>query len=223
VVTSQKPACRTAPASRDHACDRLRSNVLLIATGSRPALDPFGPFNVDYQGTVNLVTAAVAQQYKKVRIPGAQTENKMTRMTETIIPVCFRRFWTPVDGNRNPRAVNSPLQRDSVQLSPAGRAHSSREKSPTTPKPTAVVHRQVILVTSIGTDEPFFPLNLLWCAPHAPATLSCSSSALDQACHASACHKRKKDICLDRQYDLRWQGRAVLEEASRRGSAAVWT
>lgn len=44
----------------------MRSNVLLIATGSRPALDPFGPFNVDYQGTVNLVTAAVAQQYKKV-------------------------------------------------------------------------------------------------------------------------------------------------------------
>ena len=45
------------------------SNVLLIATGSRPAFDPFGPFNVDYQGTVNLVTAATAQEYKKVRIP----------------------------------------------------------------------------------------------------------------------------------------------------------
>jgi hypothetical protein len=43
-----------------------RSNVLLIATGSRPALDPFGPFNVDYQGTVNLVTAAKAQGYEKV-------------------------------------------------------------------------------------------------------------------------------------------------------------
>ena len=25
------------------------SNVMFIATGSRPALDPFGPFNVDYQ------------------------------------------------------------------------------------------------------------------------------------------------------------------------------
>lgn len=24
-------------------------NVVLVATGSRPALDPFGPFNVDYQ------------------------------------------------------------------------------------------------------------------------------------------------------------------------------
>ena len=25
------------------------SNVMLIATGSRPALDPFGPFNIDFQ------------------------------------------------------------------------------------------------------------------------------------------------------------------------------
>ena len=25
------------------------SNVMFIATGSRPAFDPFGPFNVDYQ------------------------------------------------------------------------------------------------------------------------------------------------------------------------------
>ena len=66
----------TAPASRDHACDRLRSNVLLIATGSRPALDPFGPFNVDYQGTVNLVTAAVAQQYKKVCMRGTQPRQR---------------------------------------------------------------------------------------------------------------------------------------------------
>jgi hypothetical protein len=24
-------------------------NVVLVATGSRPALDPFGPFNIDYQ------------------------------------------------------------------------------------------------------------------------------------------------------------------------------
>ena len=44
----------------------VRSNVLLIASGSRPALDPFGPFNVDYQGTVNLVTAAKAQDYERV-------------------------------------------------------------------------------------------------------------------------------------------------------------
>lgn len=33
-------------------------NVVICATGSRPALDPLGPFNVDYQGTKNLVTAA---------------------------------------------------------------------------------------------------------------------------------------------------------------------
>ena len=26
-------------------------NVVLVATGSRPALDPFGPFNIDYQVT----------------------------------------------------------------------------------------------------------------------------------------------------------------------------
>ena len=45
----------------------LRSDVLLIATGSRPALDPFGPFSVDYEGTVNLVTAAKAKGYKKAR------------------------------------------------------------------------------------------------------------------------------------------------------------
>jgi len=36
---------------------------------------------------------------------------------------------------------------------------------------TAFVHLQVILVTSIGTDEVFFPLNLLWYASHAPATI----------------------------------------------------
>lgn len=33
-------------------------DVLLCATGSRPALDPLGPFSVDYQGTKNLVVAA---------------------------------------------------------------------------------------------------------------------------------------------------------------------
>eukprot|EP00208_Stichococcus_sp_RCC1054_P005966 CAMPEP_0206148608 /NCGR_PEP_ID=MMETSP1473-20131121/37139_1 /ASSEMBLY_ACC=CAM_ASM_001109 /TAXON_ID=1461547 /ORGANISM="Stichococcus sp, Strain RCC1054" /LENGTH=357 /DNA_ID=CAMNT_0053546003 /DNA_START=45 /DNA_END=1118 /DNA_ORIENTATION=- len=60
-------------------------DALIIATGSRPALDPLGPFNVDYQGTVNLIEAAKAAGVKKV-----------------------------------------------------------------------------VLVTSVGTDEPFFPLNLLW-------------------------------------------------------------
>jgi len=28
------------------------SNVMFIATGSRPALDPFGPFNIDYQVSI---------------------------------------------------------------------------------------------------------------------------------------------------------------------------
>lgn len=41
-------------------------DALIIATGSRPALDPLGPFNVDYQGTVNLIEAAKAAGVKKV-------------------------------------------------------------------------------------------------------------------------------------------------------------
>ncbi len=35
--------------------------VLLCATGARPSLDPTGPFQVDYLGTQNLITAAKAQ------------------------------------------------------------------------------------------------------------------------------------------------------------------
>ncbi|KAK9807122.1 hypothetical protein WJX73_007743 [Symbiochloris irregularis] len=34
------------------------SQTLFIATGARPGLDPFGPYNVDYQGTLNLLAAA---------------------------------------------------------------------------------------------------------------------------------------------------------------------
>jgi len=45
-----------------HAC----RDVLLIAIGTRPALDPLGPYTVDYQGTVNLITAAKAAGVKKV-------------------------------------------------------------------------------------------------------------------------------------------------------------
>ncbi|BAU65979.1 NmrA family protein [Stanieria sp. NIES-3757] len=33
-------------------------NVLLCATGAKPSLDPTGPYQVDYQGTKNLVNAA---------------------------------------------------------------------------------------------------------------------------------------------------------------------
>ncbi|WP_009545147.1 SDR family oxidoreductase [Crocosphaera subtropica] len=35
--------------------------VLLCATGARPSLDPSGPYQVDYQGTKNLVDVAKAQ------------------------------------------------------------------------------------------------------------------------------------------------------------------
>ena len=34
--------------------------VLLSATGARPSLDPTGPYQVDYEGTKNLVDAAKA-------------------------------------------------------------------------------------------------------------------------------------------------------------------
>jgi uncharacterized protein YbjT (DUF2867 family) len=36
-------------------------NVLLCATGASPSFDPTGPYQVDYQGTKNLVDAAKAQ------------------------------------------------------------------------------------------------------------------------------------------------------------------
>ncbi len=36
-------------------------NVLLCATGASPGLDPTGPYQIDYQGTKNLVDAAKAQ------------------------------------------------------------------------------------------------------------------------------------------------------------------
>jgi uncharacterized protein YbjT (DUF2867 family) len=35
--------------------------VLLCATGAKPSFDPTGPYNVDYEGTKNLVDAAKAQ------------------------------------------------------------------------------------------------------------------------------------------------------------------
>jgi uncharacterized protein YbjT (DUF2867 family) len=36
--------------------------VLLCATGARPSLDPSGPYQVDYQGTKNLVNVAKTQE-----------------------------------------------------------------------------------------------------------------------------------------------------------------
>ena len=35
------------------------SNVMFIATGSRPAFDPFGPFNVDHQVSASDMHAAL--------------------------------------------------------------------------------------------------------------------------------------------------------------------
>ncbi len=37
-------------------------NVVLCATGARPSWNPFGPYQVDYEGTKNLVDAAKALQ-----------------------------------------------------------------------------------------------------------------------------------------------------------------
>jgi uncharacterized protein YbjT (DUF2867 family) len=37
-------------------------NVLLCATGATPSLDPTGPYQVDYQGTKNLVDAAKSKE-----------------------------------------------------------------------------------------------------------------------------------------------------------------
>ncbi|WP_019509249.1 SDR family oxidoreductase [Pleurocapsa sp. PCC 7319] len=42
----------------DHLAD---CNVLICATGASPSLDPTGPYQVDYQGTKNLVNAAQAK------------------------------------------------------------------------------------------------------------------------------------------------------------------
>lgn len=39
--------------------------VLLCATGARPSLDPSGPYQVDYEGTKNLVNVAKAQGIKQ--------------------------------------------------------------------------------------------------------------------------------------------------------------
>jgi nucleoside-diphosphate-sugar epimerase len=41
-------------------------DALIIAVGTRPALDPLGPYTVDFEGTVNLITAAKAAGVKKV-------------------------------------------------------------------------------------------------------------------------------------------------------------
>ena len=41
------------------------STVILCATGAKPSLDPTGPYQVDYQGTKNLVDAAKAKDIQQ--------------------------------------------------------------------------------------------------------------------------------------------------------------
>ena len=41
------------------------STVLVCATGAKPSLDPTGPYQVDYQGTKNLVDAATAKDIQQ--------------------------------------------------------------------------------------------------------------------------------------------------------------
>jgi uncharacterized protein YbjT (DUF2867 family) len=41
------------------------STVILCATGAKPSLDPTGPYQVDYQGTKNLVDAARSQDIQQ--------------------------------------------------------------------------------------------------------------------------------------------------------------
>lgn len=51
------------PASLDAAI--ADSTVLLCATGAAPSLNPFGPYQVDYEGTKNLVNAAKAKEIQQ--------------------------------------------------------------------------------------------------------------------------------------------------------------
>ena len=41
------------------------STVILCATGAKPSLDPTGPYQVDYQGTKNLVDAAISKDIEQ--------------------------------------------------------------------------------------------------------------------------------------------------------------
>jgi uncharacterized protein YbjT (DUF2867 family) len=51
------------PASLDAAI--ADSTVLLCATGAAPSLNPLGPYQVDYEGTKNLVNAAKAKEIQQ--------------------------------------------------------------------------------------------------------------------------------------------------------------
>jgi len=49
---------------------------IICATGCRPSLDPLGPFNVDFQGTLNLIEAAKQSEIKHfVLVTSLGTDN----------------------------------------------------------------------------------------------------------------------------------------------------
>eukprot|EP00898_Chlorokybus_atmophyticus_P007458 jgi/Chlat1/7713/Chrsp66S00565 len=50
------------------------SEYVICATGATPSLDPTGPFQVDYEGTMNLVAAAKAAGVKHVRVASGVSE-----------------------------------------------------------------------------------------------------------------------------------------------------
>ena len=66
-------------------CAAARRDALVIATGSRPALDPLGPYSVDYQGTLNLIAAAMGAGISKV---GAKPRHQ--RDSDTVPKLCCR-------------------------------------------------------------------------------------------------------------------------------------
>ena len=94
------------------------ANVLFIATGSRPALDPFGPFNIDFQ-----------------------------------VGIC-----------RNRHHAHALCRAARVHVAEGPLLHVTAAQG--TVNLVEVARRagveRVVLVSSIGADEPFFPLNLLF-------------------------------------------------------------
>ena len=100
------------------------ANALIIATGARAALDPFGPFSVDYEARPGVPSAVTSTTGLNVAVS---------------VPVHPRACATRCVLNGAQGVVNlvTAAQRQ-------GRV------------------RRVVLVSSIGADDPFFPLNLLW-------------------------------------------------------------
>ena len=91
------PSCLHSSARAMKGC-----NVVICATGSRPALDPLGPFNVDYQGTKNLVTAAMRED--KLRKYGPYLHELETQGIE-YTPATFSAY-----GRRHPSVTQMMTQ-----------------------------------------------------------------------------------------------------------------